>query len=94
MIDKDNLKLLRKAKTRLGSAIKRLNQAGDLLSEYRQAIPPEQRDKSVIGTVPPEYYMLFDLRRNVRGVRQQLQRQLWTLHLIHFLERRKCQQDS
>ena len=56
MIDKENLKLLRKAKTRLGSAIKRLNQVGDLLSEYRQAIPQEQRDKSVIGAVPQEYF--------------------------------------
>ena len=75
MVNKDNLRLLKRAKKRLHSAAKRVTQSNELLTEYQNTIPQNQKDRSVIGAVPPEYYMLFDLRGNIRDIRRQLNSQ-------------------
>ncbi len=82
-----HIQLLNKAKTRLGSAIKRFRQAEAFLDEFKAAVPPEE--KTDWADTPPEYHLLFDCRRNIRGARHLTLRLLFQIHRVNFLERRK-----
>ncbi len=90
MAKQDHIKLLKKAQTRLGSAIKRLNQAHEFMTQFRAALPSHLRNKKKHWyAIPPELYLAFDIRGNIVNVRRQVLRLVFQIQLVHYLERRK-----
>ncbi len=86
-MDAKHIRLLNKAKTRLGSAVKRFRQAEEFLDEFIAAIPSEQ--KQDWSDTPAEYHLLADCRRNIRGARHLTLRLLFQIHRVNFIERKK-----